>query len=194
MHDIQFSENQVVKALESYDPLNFKCEDVLKDLDSKKILDAREACILYFLKLSESSHSYFESRFLLHFDWDGSSIKMWEYMFKRAYFPVHVGQKIINGWKVSTVWLGLDLGFSGGESLIFETMVFKNDEAAKENENLENAQWRYTTYEKALEAHQGICTIIKLWTEAPPDEELEKQIRANDPNYMKKIIEGKIEG
>jgi len=41
-----------------------------------------------------------------------------------------IGEDITNGWRISTVWLGLDHGV-GGEPEIFETMVFDERPVAK---------------------------------------------------------------
>lgn len=62
----------------------------------------------------------------------------------------------ILGKKVSTVWLGLDHGFLGDRPLVFETMVFSEDES-----------WtdiymdRYTTWDEALEGHQNAIEWVK---------------------------------
>lgn len=55
---------------------------------------------------------------------------------------------------VSTVWLGLDHGFTGGPPVIFETMVFygKNDD---------EPMWRYHTEEEALAGHQKVVDDLK---------------------------------
>jgi hypothetical protein len=49
---------------------------------------------------------------------------------------------------VSTVWIGIDLGHrSGGPPLIFETMVFSEDEHDGE-------MTRYATYDEAVAGHR----------------------------------------
>lgn len=53
-----------------------------------------------------------------------------------------------NGKWVSTVWLGLDHSFLGGDPLIFETMVFES----KGGDDVDME--RYSTEEEALEGHK----------------------------------------
>jgi len=53
------------------------------------------------------------------------------------------------GVKVSTVFLGLDHSFGGGEPVLFETMVFGGP--------YDEEQKRYTTYGDALDGHREIC-------------------------------------
>ncbi|MFH8483633.1 hypothetical protein [Streptomyces sp. NPDC018055] len=57
--------------------------------------------------------------------------------------------------RVSTVWLGLDHGYSGGDPVIFETMVFRNGDTADE-------EWarRYSSEKEAREGHAEIVTVI----------------------------------
>lgn len=60
---------------------------------------------------------------------------------------------------VSTVWIGIDMGFDGGVPLVFETMVFGGD--------LDGEQERYPTQAAALAGHDqwtarvrdGVSTI-----------------------------------
>jgi len=58
----------------------------------------------------------------------------------------HVGNDTINGYRISTVFLGLDHNFGVGAPLLFETMVFGDDD----EEDME----RYATYEEAEEGHK----------------------------------------
>ena len=69
----------------------------------------------------------------------------------------HVAETTLpDGTWVSTVWLGLDQQYSNGPPLIFETMVFGNDDAA---EDLQCDLWceRYSTEEQAKEGHERLC-------------------------------------
>lgn len=50
--------------------------------------------------------------------------------------------------EVSTVFLGIDHGFSGPKKLWFETMIFGGPK--------NGAQYRYETYLEALEGHKNI--------------------------------------
>lgn len=69
--------------------------------------------------------------------------------------------ELANGYRVSTVWLGLDHGPSAtGEPLIFETMVFGPDSWMDLDCN------RYSTLDQAVEGHKS---MVDAWTtrEAP---------------------------
>lgn len=58
-----------------------------------------------------------------------------------------IGLDKVNGYRISTVWLGLDHSFMNGKPLIFETMVFKGDSYA------ELDMERYSTEQEAKEGH-----------------------------------------
>jgi hypothetical protein len=65
----------------------------------------------------------------------------------------------INGYWISTVFLGMDIGF-GTPPLYFETMVFKKvgndiDFSGRIYED------RYETYEQAKEGHAYACRYVK---------------------------------
>lgn len=62
-----------------------------------------------------------------------------------------------NGYRVSTVWLGLDHSFTGGEPLIFETMVF-NDKLKESAQDCDME--RYSTLEQAIKGHKK---MVKKW-------------------------------
>ena len=67
----------------------------------------------------------------------------------------HVGNDMINGHHVSTVWLGLDHNYYGGPPLIFETMVFHGyscDDIYMD---------RYTTWEQAVEGHKKAIQWVR---------------------------------
>jgi hypothetical protein len=59
----------------------------------------------------------------------------------------HVAKTVLpNGVKVSTVFLGLDHSFSGGQPILFETMIFGGEH--------DQYQERYHTWEKAELGHK----------------------------------------
>jgi hypothetical protein len=73
-----------------------------------------------------------------------------------------VAETSLNGWWVSTVFLGLDHGF-GGVPRWFETMVFPEGEepivpelGGRLREHLSNMQLRYTTWAEAEEGHRTV--------------------------------------
>lgn len=57
------------------------------------------------------------------------------------------------GWRVSTVWLGLNHSFGGGPPLIFETMSFEEGE--------EQEQERYATEAEALAGHEAVVAKVR---------------------------------
>lgn len=62
----------------------------------------------------------------------------------------YVGNK-----RISTVWLGIDMAFHGGSPIIFETMVFSDDEDI-------DFQQRYATEEQALLGHLDVLRRLKF--------------------------------
>lgn len=68
----------------------------------------------------------------------------------------HVGDDIVNGCHVSTVWLGLDHNYFGGRPLVFETMVFD-----KEGGGRDIYMDRYTTWDEAVEGHKKAIEWVK---------------------------------
>lgn len=67
----------------------------------------------------------------------------------------HVAYDVINGYRVSTIWLGIDHDWlNDGPPLLFETMIFlPNDQ--------EEYCDRYTTWEQAVEGHQEAIHWVK---------------------------------
>lgn len=57
-----------------------------------------------------------------------------------------------NGKWVSTVWVGIDMGFVDTEILIFETMVFPQSSDSDDSDCD-----RYSTLEQAIEGHKSMC-------------------------------------
>lgn len=106
------------------------------------------------------------SQFNSYFDWDGEPIKQWEGFFKSSYFDTHVAKDIINGYLISTVWLGLNhnFEFDGTPPLIFETMIFEHNSRNQNedclNDYLDEYIDRYCSYEQALEGHKNACESV----------------------------------
>ena len=93
------------------------------------------------------------------YDIDGNPIDLmtWAKLFeqKRKDGYGDIGKTDLeNGLFVSTVWLGLDHGFSG-KPLIFETMVFDQTDAEHDGSNLDCE--RYSTKEEANKGHEEMC-------------------------------------
>ena len=62
----------------------------------------------------------------------------------------HVAKTKKGDVKVSTVFLGLDHGI-GDPPILFETMIFGGDH--------DNDQWRYSTWEEAVQGHKLACSF-----------------------------------
>jgi hypothetical protein len=63
-----------------------------------------------------------------------------------------VKQETIGNTKISTVFLGQDIGNGIGAPILFETMCFGGI--------LDNEQWRYQTFGEALEGHQKVIEMV----------------------------------
>lgn len=58
--------------------------------------------------------------------------------------------------RISTVFLGLDHSFGGGEPVLWETMIFEGQH--------DGYQERYTSKGKALEGHKKAVELVKTTT------------------------------
>lgn len=99
-------------------------------------------------------------------------IEMWEW----SYLMADMSYKVLkrtdidsNTW-VSTIWLGIDHGFSFdplAKPVIFETMCFRRMAKPKkrrgggEFEFDEAGQWRWCTEEEALAGHETVCAEVR---------------------------------
>lgn len=59
-----------------------------------------------------------------------------------------------DGWRLSTVFLGLDHSFMSGPPLLFETMLFRNDSP--------DDLWRCTTWDQAVAQHARELAKVRL--------------------------------
>lgn len=64
-----------------------------------------------------------------------------------------VGEDVIGDVRVSTVCLGSDHSFGGGEPLWFETMIFGGE--------YDEYMWRYSTLEQAKAGHARVVDAVK---------------------------------
>jgi len=78
----------------------------------------------------------------------------WALLFQDTRYQV-LAQTKVAGYRVSTVWVGIDQSFGAGRPLIFETMVFGPGNWGEE-------QRRYATEEEALAGHEEIVAAIKV--------------------------------
>lgn len=154
-----------VKFLREMDSYTFKCEEKYQELLHKKPRNEEEQICFDILSYFRLTHiTFFDIGFDIYCDWDGKPIRLWEWVFKGAMMNKHVGDDIVNGYRVSTVWLGINHGYLEGEVVIFETMVFSVE---GENKDDISQKWeceflqRYSTYEEAVEGHKKVCEIAK---------------------------------
>lgn len=100
-------------------------------------------------------------------------LKTWAQLFEDIEYR-RIGLDEVGDFTVSTVWLGLDHNWSGGEPIIFETMVFDNTQKTKcaitGNEySKDMEQERYGYFEDALAGHKRTIkkyeNIMRLRTE-----------------------------
>ena len=95
------------------------------------------------------------------FDKKGRPITLEEWVKQIETGDRSIGRTIIGPYLVSTVYLGLDMCFDGGEPLLFETMVFKD----KSSDELDME--RYSTGEEAIKGHEVMVKKYeKIWTES----------------------------
>lgn len=71
-------------------------------------------------------------------------------------------------YRVSTVWLGLDHNWGGGEPILFETMSFGG------GEDQDGSQWRWVTEEAARAGHAEIVSTIAATVTDEQVEELDE--------------------
>lgn len=90
-----------------------------------------------------------------YFDWKGNKLNQWESNLLHI-FERHICNDYIEEYHISTVWLGFNHGWFG-KILLFETMVFCNDE----NNEWHEYQERYETLEEAQVGHKKICDAIQ---------------------------------
>ena len=69
-----------------------------------------------------------------------------------------LGDDIIGKYRVSTVYMGIDMGFMCSDPLIFETMIFCDED---KNDSLNMWLCRYTYKQEALMGHQIAIKIAK---------------------------------
>lgn len=84
-------------------------------------------------------------------------LKTWSNQFEelRKHHKHHVSEDEIDGFLISTVFLGNNHNFFGGPPLLFETMVFKGDSGHDIYMN------RYTTWAEAEEGHKKAIQWVK---------------------------------
>jgi len=77
-------------------------------------------------------------------------VRAWARWFEKA--DRRVALEARNGFKVSTVFLGIDHNFNEGEPILFETMVFGGEH--------DQLQERYPTWDEAVKGHRAIANMV----------------------------------
>lgn len=97
-----------------------------------------------------------------------------------------VGWDEVEDYQISTVFLELDHNmWNPGDPILFETMIFGPEEPP------DQMQWRYRTYEEALEGHHRAVTYVERFLHAkrlalptPPTPALDQTANALDQRAM----------
>ncbi len=87
------------------------------------------------------------------YDRSGEPIEMEEWVRLIEAGDVQVATTPTEDGIVSTVWVGIDMGFGGGPPLIFESMVFGN--------TMNQEQVRYETEEDARAGHEKLVELVR---------------------------------
>lgn len=90
---------------------------------------------------------------------------------------------------LSTVFLGIDHSFGGGEPVLFETMIFevKNGTVGNATGNKDEGEFqvRYCTEEEALWGHDILINIMEGQQRFPTSNDLEDLVK---PTYGDDVI------
>lgn len=82
-----------------------------------------------------------------------------------------IGSDHIGPYFISTVFLGLDHNYGGGEPLLFETMIFSDDNEPGASEYC----YRYHDIDEARTGHRAAVEEVKLYMAAMEGEALDPQ-------------------
>jgi hypothetical protein len=113
---------------------------------------------------TEDRDAFMDERNGMYFDRQGREISLREWGSLRT--DKVLAQTVLRRrFLISTVWLGLDHGFSlipGARPIIFETMVFRWD---RRRHQLLDGCWdrymdRYATERDAFKGHSDICRMV----------------------------------
>jgi len=81
------------------------------------------------------------------------SLEKWSGLFEKAGYTI-IKQESVGDYRISTVWLGLGNMLGEGNSLIFETMVFGDEN---------NEQRRYSSLKEAEAGHKLMVKKYKQY-------------------------------
>ena len=95
------------------------------------------------------------------------SSEKWAKLFEDYEYKVIKRDTLSNGILISTVWLGLDHGFSGKKPIIFETMAFAKKEKTikfgKQKVKIHN-ELEMDRYSTITEAKKGHKKMVDKWS------------------------------
>ena len=148
--DEQALKDQLLKIKESMD----QC-DAERETRHIRLVGKRKN----FIPIVNSLQSgYLKCRSGSCFDFDSKPISTWEWTGLMSE-PRHIAATTIEGYWISTVWIGIDHGFFGNDPIIFEIMIFVQDQP--EIEEFLGYQERYSTKEGAAEGHKRAIKFVK---------------------------------
>lgn len=99
------------------------------------------------------------------------SLKEWGFLIENTYYR-RIRETFVGPYKISTLWLGVDHNFFGGDEIhIFETMIFCD----AEKDNLHCHMERCSTLEEAIICHEKTVKLLQ-----------EKQMKTEE---MKEVLE-----
>lgn len=116
----------------------------------------------------------------LHYSRKGQPISLREWArtaegngtWKSVRKAIYVAQDFVGPYRVSTVWMGRDIGCGFGPPLIFETMVFERkltrapDWSFTYHKSLDDYSLRYPTERRALQGHWEIRRLVRRAVQA----------------------------
>lgn len=97
---------------------------------------------------------------MYYFDPDGNPIDAldWGALYQEFDVNARIGLTDVNGYQVSTVWLGINHNHRGDPPIIFETMIFATDA----NDPLNCWCVRYATKSAAQHGHEQVVACLEL--------------------------------
>ncbi len=97
-----------------------------------------------------------------YYDKSGNPISQMDWRQKSEDFDYKViKQENLGKYFISTVWLGLDHNIYGEIPLIFETMIFIDEDKKEEGNCLHLWQERYYTESQAIKGHKDALILVK---------------------------------
>lgn len=80
-------------------------------------------------------------------------IREWGRLFDETPGGRAVGKDNVGDVFISTVFIGMDMGYGEGPPILFETMVFRGE--------FDSDQWRYATWDEAEAGHARVVEMVR---------------------------------